>query len=399
MGRAILHADMDAFFASVHQLLYPRHRGLPVIVGSLSRRSVVSAASYEARAFGVCSGMPMFKARQLCPQGVFVPVPGAACHDLSQQALQVYLRYTPLVDPISIDEAALDLTGCQKLFGEARQVAREIQQTIAHDLGLSVSIGLGPNRLVAKIASNWHKPGGLTEILPEQLPAILAPLPVKSLWGIGPVTAQRLALHGVTTLGQLQALPADLCEWEFGSLGGVLQKAAAGLDDTPVERYTGRRDYRQMSEEVTLAHDTRDLKQLSLTLLRLCDSLTRRLRNEGYEARTVTLKLRLADFQLISRARTLPRLTAAEKDLYSAAEILLQGFPLGMRQVRLIGVSFSGLKRGRSSPQLSLFADHEIDRLRRLGQARDSIFQRFGDRAIIRASLLTDSPSEASQGL
>lgn len=392
MGRAILHADMDAFFASVHQALHPEHRGLPVIVGGPAGRTVVSAASYEARQFGVRSGMPMFRARELCPRGIFVPVSGAACLDFSQRALQVYLRYTPLVDPLSIDEATLDLTGCRKLFGEPREVAREIQEIIARDLGLSVSIGLGPNRLIAKMASDWEKPGGLTEVLPAQLPEILAPLPVESLWGIGPVTAQRLAVRGVTTLGQLQALAVAELEEEFGSLGRCLHEAAWGRDDSPVAMYTGRRNYQQMSEEVTLARDTRDLELLSLTLLRLCDNLARRLRREGYEARTVTLKLKLADFQVLTRARTLPRLTAAEKNLYSAAERLLRGFPLGQRQVRLIGVSFSGLQRETQSLQLSLFEDQELGRLRRLGQARDHLFQRFGGRAISRASLLGNEP-------
>lgn len=392
MDRAILHADMDAFFASVHQVLHPEHRGRPVIVGGQSGRTVVCAASYEARQFGVRSGMPIFRAQQLCPRGIFVPVSGGACRDFSQRALQIYLRYTPLVDPLSIDEATLDLTGCQKLFGQPREVAREIQETIAHDLGLSVSIGLGPNRLVAKMASGWQKPGGLTEVLPEQLPEIFAPLPVEALWGIGPVTAQRLVVHGVTTLGELQALPEDFLEREFGSLGRSLHKAARGLDDSPVELYTGRRNYQQMSAEVTLARDTRDLELLSLTLLRLCDNLARRLRREGYVARQVTLKLKLADFQVITRARTLSCLTAAEKDFYSAAERLLQGFPLGRRQVRLIGVSFSGLQREAFCQQLSLFEDQELVRLRRLGQARDDLFQRFGGRAISRASLLDHEP-------
>jgi DNA polymerase-4 len=324
MTRIILHADMDAFFASVEQVLHPETRGQPLIVGGPEARGVVSAASYEARKFGVHSAMPIWKARQLCPHGVFVPVNGPACAEASRQALEIYQAYTPRLDPISIDEACLDLTGSLKLFGPPEHIAREIQQRVETELGLSVSIGLGPNRLIAKLASDWHKPRGLTIVTPEQLPDILAPLPAERLWGIGPVTARRLKQMGISTVGQIQHIPLLMLEREFGAHGRHLHRASLGQDDTPVPIYDGTREWRQMSEETTLARDTRDVELLGRTLLYLCDELARRLRHEGYQARTVTLKIRLEDFTTFTRSFTMNRATDSELDLYEETSRLLR---------------------------------------------------------------------------
>ena len=417
MTRIILHADMDAFFASVEQVLHPETRGWPLIVGGPEARGVVCAASYEARAFGVHSAMPIWKARQLCPQGLFVPVNGPACAEASRQALAIYESYTPRLDPLSIDEACLDLTGSLKLFGPPEQIARAIQERVATELGLSVSIGLGPNRLVAKMASDWHKPHGLTVVTPEQLPDILAPLPAEKLWGLGPVTARRLQQMGISTVGQLQHLPLLLLEREFGAHGRHLHRAALGQDDTPVPIYDGTREWRQMSEETTLARDTRDVDLLGRTLLVLCDELARRLRREGYQARTVTLKIRLEDFTTFTRAFTMDRVTDSELDLYAEASRLLRqvvgggdlggrGFPaptlspvgagkplslsgykLGARRVRLLGVAAGNLVRTGMPWQLSLF-EEGTNRRRSLCRARDRIIGQFGKRAIERASLM-----------
>ncbi|MEI6503040.1 MAG: DNA polymerase IV, partial [Armatimonadota bacterium] len=244
MNRIILHADMDAFFASVEQVLHPEYRGKPLVVGGPEARGVVCAASYEARKFGVHSAMPIWKARQLCPRGLFVPVNGPACATASRRALEIYQQYTPRLDPISIDEACLDITGSVKLFGPPEQIARHLQERIEAELGLSVSIGLAPNRLLAKMASDWHKPHGLTIVSPEDLPEILRPLPVEKLWGIGPVTAQRLNHLGVSEIGQLQGIPLRLLEKEFGQMGRHLHHASHGLDDTPVPIYDGKREYK-----------------------------------------------------------------------------------------------------------------------------------------------------------
>ncbi|MCE5241036.1 DNA polymerase IV [bacterium] len=414
MNRHILHADMDAFFASVEQVLHPEYRSQPLIVGGPEARGVVSAASYEARRFGVHSAMPIWKARQLCPQGIFLPVNGPACAEASQRALEIYQSYTPRLDPISIDEACLDISGSLKLFGPPEQIARAIQDRIERELGLSVSIGLAPNRLVAKMASDWHKPRGLTIVTPEQLPDILAPLPAEKLWGLGPVTAQRLKQMGISTIGQIQRLPVLLLEREFGAHGRQLHRAALGQDDTPVPIYDGTREWRQMSEETTLARDTRDVELLGRTLLVLCDELARRLRREGYQARTVTLKIRLEDFTNFTRSCTMDRVTDSELDLYAEATRLLgqvvgckagactppdrggvqapalqSAYKLGARRVRLIGVAAGNLVRTGMPWQLSLF-EESASRRRSLCRARDRIIGQFGKRAIERASLMDD---------
>jgi len=387
MNRIILHADMDAFFASVEQVLHPEYRGKPLVVGGPEARGVVCAASYEARKFGVHSAMPIWKARQLCPRGLFVPVNGPACATASRRALEIYQQYTPRLDPISIDEACLDITGSVKLFGPPEQIARHLQERIEAELGLSVSIGLAPNRLLAKMASDWHKPHGLTIVSPEDLPEILRPLPVEKLWGIGPVTAQRLNHLGVSEIGQLQGIPLRLLEKEFGQMGRHLHHASHGLDDTPVPIYDGKREYKQMSEETTLARDTRDVDLLALILLRLCDDLAGRLRREGYQARTVTLKIKFEDFQSITRGLTMPGPTDTEHALYETAEKLLRGCKFGVKRVRLIGVAASNLLAEQAPEQLSLFGDTTL-RYRQLSRARDSIIGKFGKQAIERASLL-----------
>lgn len=385
--RIIMHADMDAFFASVEQVLHPEYAGKPLIVGGPQARGVVSAASYEARKFGVHSAMPIWKARQLCPHGIYVPVNGAACAKASRQALEIYQQYTPRLDPISIDEACLDMTGSLKLFGPPDQIAREIQRRIKEELGLSLSIGIAPNRLIAKMASDWDKPAGLTIVAPEDLPQILRPLEVRKLAGIGPVTAERLQHLGISTIGQLQGIPLRLLEKEFGQMGRHLHHASHGRDDTPVPIYDGKREYNQMSEETTLARDTRDVDLLALVLLRLCDDLARRLRREGYQARTITLKIKLEDFENTTRSLTLPSPTDTEHAVYEAAEKLLRGYKFGARRVRLIGVAASNLTQEHGAAQLSLFDEHS-NRYRQLSRARDNIIGRFGKQAIERASLL-----------
>lgn len=388
MERVILHADMDAFFASVEQVLHPEYVGKPLIVGGPEARGVVSAASYEARKYGVHSAMPIWKARQLCPKGLYVPVNGAACAEFSRRAFHIYQEYTPRLDPISIDEACLDITGSQKLFGPPLKIAQELQDRIARELGLSVSIGLGPNRLIAKMASDWHKPRGLTLVTPDQLPDILSPLTVDKLWGLGPVTARRLGQMGVSLVGQLQRIPLVLLEKEFGVMGRHLHFASLGQDNSPVPLYDGKREFKQMSEETTLARDTRDIELLSLHLLKLCDDLARRLRREGYQTRTVTLKIRLEDFETHTRSVTLNYATDTEYSVFQEADRLLRKYQFGARKVRLIGVAASNLLQERTASQLSLFEADGQQRCRKLSRARDDIIGRFGKQAIERASLL-----------
>jgi len=398
MERIILHADMDAFFASVEQTRHPEFRGRPLIVGGLSGRSVVSAASYEARKFGVKAGMPLGEARRRCPHAIFVPVNMPAYEEAARKALEIYLSFTPRVDPISIDEAALDITGSLRLFGPPLYIAHLLQQRITAELGLSVSVGLGPNRLIAKMAAEWHKPRGLMFIAPQQLPDILAPLPVEKLWGIGPVTAQRLQQKGVHTIGQLQMIPLAVLEKEFGVYGRYLYAAARGQDETPVPIYDGTRIWRQMSEELTLPRNTRDMRCLSRVLLELCDELAYRLRREGYLARTITLKIRLEDFTTFTRSTTRPDYTDSELDIFYEAWGLLQQTLcdpqapwLQKRSVRLLGVAASNLLRAAGPLQLSLFDPHRKRRI--LFRVRDQLINRYGKGILLWASLLDDDAS------
>lgn len=391
MDRIILHADMDAFFASVEQVLHPEYCGKPLIISGSEARGVVSTASYEARKYGVHSAMPLWQARRLCPHGIYVPVNGPACQEASRQALQIYQRYTPCLDAISIDEACLDITGSQKLFGTPETIAREIQSLIRQNLGLSVSIGIGPNRLIAKMASDWKKPGGLTIVTPEQLPDILAPLPIGKLWGLGPATQKHLALFGIRTIGQLQALPLSFLERELGRTGQHLYYAARGNGSSLVTVYDGQHEFKQMSEETTFAQDTRDIEFLCLILLKLCDNVARRLRRKGYQARTISIKIRMEDFTTFTRGTTLKEPTDTEDIIYQEAQKLLRAYPLGVRRVRLLGMAASNLIYERPVKQLSLFGENP-NRYRQLCRARDKIRDRFGKHALERASLL-HSPS------
>ncbi len=390
MGKkTILHADMDAFFASVEQVENPQYRNRPVIVGGIVGRGVVSAASYEAREFGVHSAMPMWQARQLCPQAVFLPGNGELYRRYSDQALQIYLSYTPRVEPLSIDEAYLDITGTQRLFGRPLEVATQIKQRIREQLGISISIGLGSNRLLAKMASDWDKPDGLKWIRDCRLPAVLDDLAVSRLWGIGEAIRKRLNHMGIATIGQLRRMPVILLEKEFGKLGLYLYRASRGQSSDEVSEYREGYTCKQVSEEMTLQEDSRDGHYLRLQLLSMAGNLARRLRGQRSLGRTVTLKLRFSSFKTITRGLSLKHPTDNWQTIYETAGKLLEKTDLGAQRVRLIGVAISSLSDGASPIQLNLFEDaplqaHSLDR------ACDRIIERFGSGAITQARLLSE---------
>lgn len=385
-GRSIIHVDMDAFYASVEQRDRPELRGRPVIVGADPRgRGVVAAASYEAREFGVRSAMPIGKAARLCPHAAFLSVDVDKYARASGEIMAILSEYSPLVEPTSIDEAFLDVTGTDGLFGPPLLVAKTIKARIRKEVKLTASAGVAPNKFLAKLASDLEKPDGLVEVKSGEEGAFLRDLPIEKLWGVGLVTARELQAMGVETIGQLARLPVDVLVKRFGKTGTILHELAYGRDDSPVEAFAPPKS---MGAEETFAEDTSDLDRLRRALLAQCERVARELRNAGYAGRTVTLKLRYADFRTITRSLT-GEVTQDGLEIFRRARSLLERVPLP-DPARLIGVSVSRLASGASA-QLGLFSDLEARRAR-LARAMDALGRRFGDRALIAASLLMPPP-------
>ncbi len=300
--RSILHLDLDAFYASVEVLDRPELRGKPVIVGGDERRGVVAAASYEARKSGVHSAMPTATAKRLCPKGIFLPVRMSRYAEMSDTVFAIYRRFTPLVEPLSIDEAFLDVTGCERLFGGAEEVARKIKAAVREETGLTVSAGVAPNKFLAKIASDLGKPDGLTVVPPGGEQDFLDPLPVGKLWGVGKVTEEALLGRGIRTIGDLRRSSRETLVRTFGAHGEHLHELARGIDDRPVET---EREAKSVGHEDTYDHDLRDRGAMRRELLSLSDRVSSRLRHGGIKGKTVTLKVKYHDFVQVTRAITL----------------------------------------------------------------------------------------------
>ncbi len=385
--RRILHVDMDAFYAAIEQRDRPEFRGLPVVVGADPKggrgRGVVSTCSYEARKFGVHSAMPISQAYRLCPQAVYLPIRMERYQEMSEQIFVIFHRYTPLVEPLSIDEAFLDVTGSMRLFGPAEAIARRIKADILREERLIASIGVASNKFLAKLASELSKPDGLLIVDGPNIERFLCDLPVSRLRGVGEKTARQLTSLGLRTIGQVAQWPVSQLTARFGSLGAHIWRLAHGLDDRPV---TPQRDPKSIGAETTFAEDTDDLEIWRRTLLELAEKVGQRLRAEGFMASRVTLKFRDADFVTLTRARSLRDPTAAGIDVYHATYQLLNNLPSGRRKVRLLGISASGLAPADLG-QLSLFSDATLKRLQ-AERAEDAIKSRFGPHAITRASLL-----------
>ena len=316
--RTILHVDLDAFFASVEQRDHPELRGRPVIVGGggPDQRGVVSAASYEARVFGVHSAMSLREAGRRCPDGVFVPVDGRRYQQASRDVMGVLRRFTPLVEPISIDEAFLDVTATANLFGDGPTIARRIKDEVRADVGLTVSVGVATTKLVAKIASDLRKPDGLVVVPPGDEAAFLAPLPISRLWGVGERTGIALADYGVRTIGDLAALPEDVVVRRFGKHGASLVARARGFDADPVHDGDPAKS---VGHEHTFDVDTSDRETIERTLLAMADGVAARLRSAGVRAGTVAVKIRDSSFRTITRQRTLAEPTDMTEPIYRAA--------------------------------------------------------------------------------
>jgi nucleotidyltransferase/DNA polymerase involved in DNA repair len=383
--RSILHVDMDAFFAAVEVRDRPELRGKPVIVGADPKggrgRGVVSTASYEARRFGVFSAMPISEAWRRCPQGVYLPPDIDRYAHESKKVMEILGRFTDLVEPVSIDEAFLDVTGSARALGSGETLARKLKQTIQDETRLTASVGVAASKLVAKVASDVNKPDGLTIVPPGTEAEFLAPLPVRRLWGVGPKLEESLAKLGVTTIGQLAALDPARLERRVGTHGHDLQRLARGEDarDIPRESVGAK----SIGQEHTFDSDTSDATRLRATLLQLSDMVAARLRSSGVRARTITLKYRDEDFRTTTHARTLKRATDSGNELFRLAQQLFAEVH-GRKRVRLLGVSASHF--GDQAPQLGLFdakpEPRPVDRV------RDELTRRFGDEVVTRASLL-----------
>jgi DNA polymerase-4 len=390
----IVHVDMDAFYASVEQRDHPELRGRPVIVGGIEGRGVVSAASYEARAFGVHSAMPIAIARSLCPQGVFLPVRMQHYAQIARQIRALLLAITPYVEPLSLDEAFLDVRGSQGLHGPAPEIARHLKATIKRETGLIASVGVAPNKFLAKLASDIGKPDGLVILASDQVDSFLAPLPVSRLWGVGPKTEQRLHTLSLRTIGQLAAQPERLLVEHFGKLGRHLWQLAHGQDERTV---VPDREAKSISTETTFARDIAERDVLRRWLLELTDQLAGRLRQAGLWARTVEIKIRSAAFRTRHRGAALSQASQRTDVLWQAAQELLdRGLTSDWLPVRLLGVGACRLTRG-SLVQLELFDEQRQEQLA-LDQIIDDIRGQFGDESIRRGSSLDGLSPEAQPG-
>ena len=378
--RSILHVDMDAFFASVEQLDAPELRGRPVLVGHDGPRGVVAAASYEARAFGCRSAQPISVAKRLCPHALIVPTRFSRYSEASAQVFEIFERFTPQVEPLSVDEAFLDVTASLKLLGAAETIARDLKAQVHRRTGLTASVGVAPNKFLAKLASDLSKPDGLKVIMPDDVDHLLPPLPAERIWGIGPRTAERLHAAGVRTIGDLRRQAPRWFEDFFGADGTRVLDLCFGRDDRPV---LGDEQAKRIGHEQTFEQDLPDPEHVRSVLLGQCEQVARRLRRRGLRAGAVTLKIRFGDFQTITRSRSLNAPTDETQSVWLAARGLFDTWAAtSFRPVRLIGVSAGGLTSGEG--QLELFTDPQAQRRRRLDAAMDSISHRFGNAAIRR---------------
>lgn len=350
--RKIVHVDMDAFYASVEQRDDPSLRGRPVIVAWRGRRSVVCAASYEARPFGVHSAMPASRAERLCPQAVFVPPDFTRYRKVSGEVRDIFRRYTDLIEPLSLDEAYLDVTENKPALGTATSVAKHIRADIARETGLNASAGVAPNKFLAKIASDWRKPNGLFVIQPHEIEAFLTPLPVRKLPGVGSATESTLAAMGIKTVGDLRERPPEELAARFGKFGRRLYRLARGIDHNAVKPQQLRRS---LSAETTF-EDDRPLDALGTTIEALSNKVWTQLDTAGRQPRTVVLKLKTSEFRIITRSLTPPQLPASAADLCRAALSLLERVDLpSTTRYRLAGVGLSNFAERTDDPQPGLF--------------------------------------------
>jgi DNA polymerase-4 len=396
--RTILHVDMDAFYVSVELVRQPELRGKPVVVGGTGRRGVVAAASYEARAFGVYSAMASSQAQRLCPQAIFLPGDHSLYGEVSERVMAVFADATPFVEPLSLDEAFLDVSGAGRSHGDGTTIAQDIRETILKQEGLTCSVGIAPNKFLAKLGSEQAKPkasptgpvfgSGIFEVKPGEELDFLHPLPVRALWGVGKVTGTRLGSLGIETVGDLAALPLANLTRAIGTASGThLHALANGVDDRPVEP---DRETKSISHEETFAHDISKIDLLDVELVRQCDAVAQRLRNNNLVARTATLKVRFGDFTTITRRATAPQPFTSATDLLRIGRELLHSIDPG-NGIRLLGIGVANLGEDHGE-QLSLDLDGSSSAVTtaKTDALIDDVRAKFGAAAIGPASAAID---------
>jgi DNA polymerase IV len=384
-GATILHVDMDAFYASVSLRDRPQLRGRPVIVGGRGTRGVVLSATYEARRFGVHSAMPMARARRLCPQAVVVPPDFDDYTDVSAAIMEVFRSVTPLVEPLSLDEAFLDVGGSRRRAGRPAEIAARIRDRIADEQGVTCSVGVAPSKFVAKLASTRCKPDGLLVVPRADVVAFLHPLPVGALWGVGEKTEEVLLRYGFRTVGDIAHVPVATLGRLLGpALGAHLSALAWGRDDRAV---VATEPDKSVGAEETFARDVDDPHVVRRELLRLSERVAARLRAGGHQGRTVTIKIRFADFTTITRARTLHQPTDVAREIYTTAGGIYDGLGLDRARLRLVGVRVEGLVDAAGTPRQLLLGDRSHG-WREAEQAVDRAVRRFGSGAVRPAALV-----------
>ncbi len=397
MAKVILHIDMDAFFAAIEELDHPDYRGKPVIVGADPKegkgRGVVSTCNYEARKYGVHSAMPISQAYKRCPHAVYLFPRMKRYVAFSKKIHQIFYEFTPQVEPISIDEAFLDVTGCIRLFGEPIEIAKQIKKRIKDETGLTASVGIAPNKFVAKIASDLEKPDGLVLVSENEITKFLWPLPISKMWGVGKKTEQKLKVKGIDTIGKLAQIPQSKIVKEMGKVGLHFWKLANGLDDRDVEIEHQRKS---VSLENTFSEDVSDENKIEETICALSDNVSRILRKKKYQGKTVTLKIRLEDFSTFTRALSHHEFIDSSKMICQTCLKLYHDFDRQGKKVRLLGVAVSNLNI-KHGAQLGFFdkIEKENDQLDRL---IDTVQNKFGAGMIKKASLLDQHSRRIDEG-
>jgi DNA polymerase IV len=384
--KQIIHLDMDAFYPAVEVLDNPELKGKPVIVGGTRERGVVSSASYEARKFGVHSAQPIARALRLCPKGIFLPVRMGRYKEVSDKVFEIFFRFTPLVEPLSIDEAFLDVTGSTRLFGRPVDIAKKIKHLVRQEIGLTVSAGVAPTKFVAKIASDMDKPDGLTIVPHDRIRTFLDALPIEKMWGVGKATQEALIHLNIRTFKDLRQTPMQVLEQKLGKSGLKMHQLAMGLDERDVVPH---HKAKSVGHELTFSHDILDRDEVKKELLSLANRVARRMRRHGLSGRTITLKVKYPDFVQVTRSMTLPKSTDDGPEIYATACLLAEKTGVGKKPVRLLGISLSQLSHTGSEGQLSLFHRDMADKKRKdLHTALDALYDKFGEKSVRPGTLI-----------
>jgi DNA polymerase-4 len=398
---SIIHLDLDAFFASVEQRDNPAYQGKPLIVGGVSgadgkdgktNRGVVCAASYEARKYGIHAGMPIWEARQKCHKGIFIPSQMNKYLEASKIFFQICSTYTPLIEPLSIDELFLDVSGCESLFGSSEIIAKKIKERVHQELGLKVSVGIAENKFLAKIATNLGKPDGFYLISSKDIQKILYPLPISALWGIGKKTEELLKKSGIYQVEQLAKMPDSILENLMGKNGKKIKLLAQGIDESPVNPPSKAKS---IGKETTFGTNISEKAVLVKELLKISQIAGYTARKEGYKGRTITLKIRFHNFTTFSKSKTLENPINLDDIIFKTVLELLDKVRYKKGGVRLLGIKLSNLTLVNEIRQLKFSKDKE-DKLEQLIQSLDEIREKFGTKAVTRASLLSNPLSEES---